>query len=181
MAKVAFNKLNKVKSIPDIVYEWEGNEFVIKQYLPLEKKINLIQSIINLSFNEEEGFYNIIKVETFYVIEMLKNYTNISFTEKQEEDPVKLYDGIKMNHIWEIFAEQIPEEERVYIWDKTLELITEITKYNNSILGILTQIKTNYDVGTLQIGEFQENLFSPEVSNFLQQLAPMLNSQDSKE
>jgi hypothetical protein len=122
MAKVTFSKLNIVKSIPDIDYEWNGNTFTIKQYLPLEKKLDIIETVIDLSGRGEEGFFNIIKLQTFYIIEMLEAYTNITFTDKQKEDPAKLYDGIVLNNIWKELSKNIPEEERVYIWENILEL-----------------------------------------------------------
>jgi hypothetical protein len=170
MAKVAFNKLNKVKSIPDIVYEWEGNDLVIKQYLPLEKKLDIIETVISLSGNGEEGFFNIIKLQTFYTIEMLKNYTNISFTEKQEEDPAKLYDGILLNHIWEVLSEQIPERERVYIWDNILELAHRVTEYNNSVLGIIKAVVANKETLELDTTELFNNISDPEKLETVRQL-----------
>ena len=58
MAKIAFSKLNKIKSIPAKTIIIADTEVVVMQYLPLEEKLNLIQTIINLSGNGEEGFYN---------------------------------------------------------------------------------------------------------------------------
>ena len=170
MAKVAFNKLNKVKSIPDIVYEWEGNDFIIKQYLPLEKKLDIIETVISLSGNGEEGFFNIIKLQTFYTIEMLKNYTNISFTEKQEEDPAKLYDGILLNHIWENLGEQIPERERVYIWDNILELAHRVTEYNNSVLGVLKNVSQNKEALDFNLTNLIQDISNPEKLETVRQL-----------
>lgn len=170
MAKVAFNKLNKVKTVPDIVYIWNNNEFVVKQYLPLEKKLDIIETVIGLSGNGEEGFFNIIKLQTFYTIEMLKNYTNISFTDKQEEDPAKLYDGIILNHVWENLGEQIPEGERVYIWDNILELAHRVTEYNNSILGVLKAISQNKEGLEFDLTSLMKDVSDPEKLETVRQL-----------
>ena len=61
MAKVSFTKLNKIKSIPAKTITIADAEVVVTQYLPLEEKLNLIQSVIEQSGNGEEGFYNIVK------------------------------------------------------------------------------------------------------------------------
>ena len=42
MAKLAFSKLNKIKSIPDKIIPTENGDLIVKQYLPLENKIDLI-------------------------------------------------------------------------------------------------------------------------------------------
>lgn len=137
MAKISFTKLNKIKSIPTKTITIADAEVSVAQYLPLEEKLNLIQSVIEQSGNNEEGFYNIVKLRTYYTIEMLRAYTNISFTEKQLEDIPKLYDAITINHIWEEVSEAIPDEELAYTWDNTRKLAREITDYNHSALGIV--------------------------------------------
>jgi hypothetical protein len=81
MAKLAFSKLNKIKSIPDVVGTIDGNELVVRQYLPLEDKIELIINVLEQA-GSNEGFFNRVKLNAFYIVEMIKAYTNISFTEK---------------------------------------------------------------------------------------------------
>jgi hypothetical protein len=46
MAKIAFSKLNKIKSIPAKTITIADAEVFVAQYLPLEEKLNLIQSVI---------------------------------------------------------------------------------------------------------------------------------------
>lgn len=161
MAKVAFNKLNTIKSIPDIEFDYKGSKFTIKQYLPLEQKLDMIETIISLSGNGEEGFFNIIKLQTFYTIEMLKAYANITFTDKQMEDPAKVYDGIILNNLWTDLSEQIPERERVYIWDNVLELANQVTKYNNSILGVLKTISMNKEALEFDVNDLMSQISDP--------------------
>jgi hypothetical protein len=68
---------------------------------------------------------------------MIKAYTNITFTDKQLDEPTKLYDAIVLNDVWGFVEDKIPEVERNYIWDNVLNLAREITNYNHSALGIL--------------------------------------------
>lgn len=170
MPKVAFSKLNKIKSIPAKTITIADAEVSVAQYLPLEEKLNLIQTVIELSGNGEEGFYNIIKLQTYYTIEMLKAYTNISFTEKQQEDIPKLYDAIVMNQIWEEVAKSIPQEEQDYIWGNLLNLAREVTEYNHSALGILKAVKQDYgeEGFTLdKINEMLTKLQNPDEMNLV--------------
>ena len=137
MAKIAFSKLNKIKSIPAIIKTFNEQEIEIKQYLPLEDKVTLMGDVIAQAGNREEGFFNIVKLETYFRIEIIRAYTNISFTEKQLDDTTKLYDAIVLNDIWAFVEDNIPDSELDYIWDNILELAREITNYNHSALGIL--------------------------------------------
>ena len=166
MAKVAFNKLNKVKSIPDSSITIGENTVEVKQYLGMVDKIDLMTRVIELA-GDETGFYNIVKLDVFYVIEMLKAYTNISFTEKQMEDIGKLYDSIVMNNIWDTVKEAIPEKERKYVWNNTLELAESINKYNSSMLGILKTIKSDYSETEFNMEKMANIIQDPEQLAFV--------------
>ena len=167
MAKVPFTKLNTIKSIPAQEINFNNQKIIVEQYLPLSQKLDLIQTVIELSGSGEEGFFNIVKLKTFYTIEMLKAYTNISLTEKQQEDPAKLYDAIVMNGIWEGVIESIPQEERDEIWGNILTLAREVTEYNHSALGILKAITTDYDNMNLDIEAINKEINNPKTLELL--------------
>lgn len=158
MVKVNVTKLNKIKSLDPIDIKIGEETISVVQYLPLEKKLTVMQNIIEQAGNNEEGFYNIVKLSVFYTIEMLRVYTNISFTEKQLEDPQKLYDIIVLNNIWETVKDSIPEKERDYIWENTCALAREITEYNHSALGILKLMSDDYENLNFDVQEITEKL-----------------------
>lgn len=158
MVKVNVTKLNKIKSLDPIDIKIGEEIISVVQYLPLEKKLAIMQNIIEQAGNNEEGFYNIVKLTVFYTIEMLRAYTNISFTEKQLEEPQKLYDIIVLNNIWETVKDSIPEKERDYIWDNTCALAREITEYNHSALGILKLMSDDYENLNFDVQEITEKL-----------------------
>ena len=163
MAKVPFTKLSTIKSIPAKEINFNNQKIMVEQYLPLSQKLDLIQTVIELSGDGEEGFFNIVKLKTFYAIEMLKAYTNISLTEKQQEDPAKLYDAIVMNGIWEGVIESIPQEERDEVWNVILTLAREVTEYNHSALGILKTItSSDYENLNLEADSIREKIANPE-------------------
>ena len=158
MVKVSLTKLNKIKSLDPIDIKIGEETISVVQYLPLEKKLAIMQNMIEQAGNNEEGFYNIVKLTVFYTIEMLRVYTNISFTEKQLEDPQTLYDIIVLNNIWETVKDSIPEKERDYIWDNTCALAREITEYNHSALGILKLMSDDYENLNFDVQEITEKL-----------------------
>ena len=158
MAKVNLTKLNKIKSLDPIDIKIGEETISVVQYLPLEKKLAIMQNIIEQAGNNEEGFYNIVKLTVFYTIEMLRAYTNISFTEKQLEDPQKLYDIIVLNNIWDTVKQSIPEDEVNYIWENTCALAREITEYNHSALGILKLMSDDYENLNFDVQEITEKL-----------------------
>ena len=162
MAKVSFTKLNKIKSLEPIDIKIGEETISVIQYLPLEKKLTIMQNIIQQAGNNEEGFYNIVKLTVFYTIEMLRAYTNISFTEKQLEDPQKLYDIIILNKIWDTIKQSIPEDEVNYIWENTCALAREITDYNHSALGILKLAKEDYSDLELDVNDLTNTLTQSE-------------------
>ena len=162
MAKISLTKLNKIKSLEPIDIKIGEETISVVQYLPLEKKLAIMQNIIQQAGNNEEGFYNIVKLTVFYTIEMLRAYTNISFTEKQLEDPQKLYDIIILNKIWDTIKQSIPEDEVNYIWENTCALAREITDYNHSALGILKLAKEDYSDLELDVNDLTNTLTQSE-------------------
>ena len=170
MAKVSFTKLNKIKSFDPIEITIGDQKIEVEQYLPLEKKVDLITAVIEQSGNGEEGFFNIVKLEAYYIIEMIKAYTNISFTEKQLEDTTKLYDAIRLNDVWAGVADVIPEVEQDYIWENILALAREITTYNNSVLGVLKAVSNDRDALNFDVSEIMSQLTNPEAISLLKSM-----------
>lgn len=168
MAKLAFSKLQKIKSIPDIVDTtvFEGCELKIKQYLPLAEKLNLLTNVLELS-GTDEGYFNLVQLEVFYKIEVIKTYTNISFTDKQLEDPAKLYDSIVMNGVWESVSSLIPQNELDYVWETILAMAEEITTYNRSLAGMIKALSMDYaDLNAIASG-VQSQIETPEMQALL--------------
>jgi len=171
MAKVPFSKFNKIKTLPPKTVDFMGEKITVAQYLPLEEKLNLIQTVIELSGNGEEGFFNIVKLRTYYTIEMIKAYTNISFTEKQQEDITKLYDSIVLNNLWSEVEKAIPDTELQDIWCNLMDLAREVTNYNHSALGILKTVTTDYENLNFDADSIREKLSDPNNLNLLKAIA----------
>lgn len=162
MAKVAFSKLklkkeNKVVKVQLI----DGVEVEVIQYLPINDKLNLIANVLNNSA-DENNFANPIKIEVVGNIEILKAYTNLSFTEKQLEDITKLYDLLEENKIIDKIINAIPEDEYNFLIKGIDETIEAFYKYYNSIYGILDAISKDYVNLDLDAQKIQKEIANPE-------------------
>ena len=175
MAKISLTKLNKIKSLEPIDIKIGEETISVVQYLPLEKKLTIMQNIIEQAGNNEEGFYNIVKLTVFYTIEMLRAYTNISFTEKQLEEPQKLYDIIVLNNIWNEVKKVIPQSELTDMWENTCALAREITEYNHSALGILNLLSNDYDNLSLDTTDMANKLSNVDNLKMLREILTKLD------
>lgn len=161
MAKPTFAKfgLKVDQSVKKVVFNEQ--EFEVKQYLPVQDKLELISNIANQSI-DENNFSNPARIEIFTVVEIVKAYTNISFTEKQLEDVLKLYDLIVSSGLGKLIRENMCSDEFDFITATTDKVIEEFYKYNNSALGILENIKKDYSNLSFDATEIHDQLADPE-------------------
>lgn len=148
-------------------------EIEIKQYLPVNDKLALIGNVIS-SAADDNNFANPIKLEVFTALEIVFAYTNISFTDKQKEDPVKLYDIMESNGIFNTVIEAIPKVEYKSIIDGVEECAEAIYTYRNSILGLLDSITSDYNLMDLDITSLQSKLGNAENVEFLKEVLTKL-------
>lgn len=161
MAKIGFTKLslkrkNEVKTITI-----NNNQIEIKQYLPVNEKLDLIARVIN-GAHDQNNFPNPIKIEVIGTLEMIMAYTNISFTEKQKEDIPKLYDILEENSVIKDIISQIPEDEYNFIIDGINKTVDAVYAYNNSVLGILESVSQDYSNLDFDIQKLQNDIANPE-------------------
>lgn len=161
MSKIGFTKLslkrkNEVKTITI-----NNNQIEIKQYLPVNEKLDLIARVIN-GAHDQNNFPNPIKIEVIGTLEMIMAYTNISFTEKQKEDIPKLYDLLEENGVIKDIISQIPEDEYNFIIDGINKTVDAVYTYNNSVLGILESISQDYSNLDFDIQKLQNDIANPE-------------------
>ena len=161
MAKVAFSKLG-VKTNQEVkTITWNDQTIEVKQYLPVNNKLELISRVINLSA-DENNFANPVKVDIYFAIEMVDAYTNISFTEKQKEDVCKLFDSITSSGLLAVIRDAIPEEEYGYLYHDINACVSAVYSYKNSVMGILENITTDYENLNLDASAIQQKLADPQ-------------------
>ena len=166
MAKVSFTKLGLKQNQETIKIIFNEQEIEVKQYLPINEKLEMISNVINLSA-DDNNFANPVKVSVFTTLEILFHYTNITFTDKQKEDPVKLYDLVISNGLMSEIIKAIPEGEYAEVLCGIEDSVNAIYTYRNSVLGIMDAISTDYNTLNLDATEIQKKLADPENMAFL--------------
>ena len=166
--KVGLTKLVTVKESDTKTIEINGEEIVVKQYLPLTEKLGLIQDIGLAAIGD--SYVNPVSIDVLLDIKIVQYYTNINFTEKQMEDTEKLYDMLTMNNIINSVYQAIPAEEirRLNTW--VHKTVNEVSTFRNSAAGIMEAITKNYDATKLDLEALNSELRTPEMQEFVKNL-----------
>ena len=173
MAKVSFNKLDLKKNQEVVTLKYNDIEFEVKQYLPIEEKLELISKVISNSA-DENNFYNAPKGHVFTTLGIVEYYTNINFTEKQLEDPQKLYDLIVGNGLDILILNAIPEKEIMFIESNIEKIANGYYDYRHSVLGIIETINQDYSNLNFDAAELQKNIADPNNLELLRSILSKL-------
>lgn len=173
MAKVAFTKLglNVNKDIKTVRFNEQDIE--VKQYLPVNTKLELISNVINASA-DDNNFANPVKVSIFTVLEVFYAYTNINFTDKQKEDPAKLYDILMSSGLVSEIIDAIPEAEYHEVMCGVADSIEAVYAYRNSLMGIFDIITSDYNNMALDATNIQQKLADPNNMGLLKEVLTKL-------
>ena len=163
MAKIAYSKLglNKMVNKEPAIIEFNDQQIEVAQYLPIEKKLDLISDIINSSL-DDNTYYNPCRIEVFMLTKIIEVYTNLTITDKQKEDIFKFYDQLVASGFAEKILDNIPAVDYNFIHRSVTKTIKNIYQQKNSALGILESISTDYSNLNLDASEIQSKLADPE-------------------
>ena len=141
--------LNKLKLTPKELVKkitFNEQEIEVKQYISIQDKLNMITDILDAEAAADQNkFYNPGKLSMFFALKVLDYYTNISMTEKQKENFVKLYDDIISSGLYGEIVAAIPEDEIGFVYNTMIDTVEQIYKYQNSAYGILDAMNTDYN------------------------------------
>lgn len=173
MAKMPFSKLGlkKVDEIQTITIN--GLEVEVKQYLPVAEKLELIANVLNNSA-DDNNFANPVKTYVLSHLEIIYAYTNLSFTDKQKEDPAKLYDILETNRVIDSIILAIPSSEYENLIEDITSTIDAYYKYKNSALGILEAATTDYKNLDLEASDIQKKIADPDNLTLLKDVVTKL-------
>ena len=175
MAKIAFSKFKCKINETEIPVKIGEETVMVKQYLPIQEKLGLIGRVMTLAHDQDYNFSNPVKVDVYRDLEILFAYTNISFTEKQKDDLPKLYDALASTNIIETIIAAIPEQEIKMVYAGIYRSIESFYQYQNSILGILDTISTDYSNLDLDATKIQAKLADPKNAELIKGLLTNLN------
>ena len=163
--KVGLTKLNLKKNTNVVPIEWNDQKIEVREYLPIQEKLDLIGRIVNLSL-DDNNFANPMRIDIFTTLEIMYAYTNINFTDKQKEDFLGLYDLLVSSGLYDKVLEVVKGEEYKgdywYITDAVDSVIQEVYKYKDSVLGILQAVNEDYKNLDLDATKIEEKLANKE-------------------
>lgn len=173
MAKVSLTKLGLSVNKEVNHFTWNDQDIEIKQYLPIQDKLDLCAKIINESV-DENNWYNPGRVAVYQLVETILAYTNISVTEKQKEDITKLFDLFNCHNFAQQVYAALPAGELESITAIVEATIENIYKYKNSVMGVLDAVHTDYSDLNLDAQTIRDNLVEGNGVGFLKDVMDKL-------
>ena len=175
MAKVAFSKLGikENKDVNTIVFNDIAIE--IKRYLSIEDKLDMISAAINNAM-DENGDINSMVLEAHFNMQVVFYYTNLTFTDKQKENLVKLYDLLKGSGLMDAVIDAIgfDNEEYYDAYRGCKSTVNEIMTKRQSARGIMEDIVANYGNMNFDTAEMQKNIADPNNLTLLKNIMDKL-------
>lgn len=161
MAKISVKDITPIKTIAPVALEIEGKTIEVEQYLPLDKKAKLIETVLGESI-DDIGFFSPMRLDTFFKLALMRFYTNISITDKMLESPEKLFDTLEINGILAQVMDVIPIREIDSLRTCIVKCAESITAYQNSFVGAMKTITKDYDATKLNVEDIMKTLDQPD-------------------
>lgn len=169
MEKISFDTLGLSLNQETKIVNFNGQDIEVRQYLPVNDKLELINKVINGSA-DENNFANPIKVKVYTIVEILKAYTNIEFPEMEIQE---LYDIVTSTGLAALVTEHnIPEYYQLIaaIQDSQIAYYN----YRNSVYGIMESIGTNYSNLNIDAENLQKKIADPQNLELLKEVLTKL-------
>lgn len=159
MAKTTYASLKLKTDISVKEIEFNGSKIEVLQYLPVDDKYSLVN--ITLQKSKDGSIYHPLKKDTYFHLNLVYLYTNLSFTDKQREDESKLYDTLQSSGLLSLILENIPEEEYETLYSFIEEYERDILNYQNTIAGIVANLIESLPTRAEEMQKIVDN-FNPE-------------------
>ena len=160
--KISFDTIKREIPLKIKSLNFGGFMVEVKQYLPVNDKLNLITAVLQQVAQNEYPFANPVQMDVYTTLEIIYAYSNIEFTDEEKANPAKLYDELEKQEIANKIIAAIPETEYNFIMDGIEETIYAYYAYRNSLKGIMEDITTDYKNLDLNATEIQEKLKDPD-------------------
>lgn len=143
--------------VKDEIIHFKSRDVAVKQYLPVNTKLDMIAEIINQAA-DLNNFYNPGKIDVSLAIALVKYYSNINLGEDYDLDLASTYDIILTSGLKDAVENAIPISEMDFIITTLKATVKAIYEYNNSLLGIIKAVNTDYENLSLDAKKITEGL-----------------------
>lgn len=144
MAQVKFTKLKLKMEENFQSFDFNGEVIEVKQYLPSIEKVKMVSRVVTQSMAGRVVRDDLLE---FYLnLEIIFNYTNITFTNKQKDD-LGLYDKFETTGLFDNIIALIPEQEYNTLVDYINDYATKLQAMSNIMVsGYSTQVEGMQEV-----------------------------------
>ena len=156
---INYSDLNLKRSIDTKVFAWGNHNIKVYKCLPIENKYDIV--MITLQQAWENGYYNPIKLDMHFHLNLIYMYSNLVFTEEDKKDEGKLYDEFKSTGFLNKFLENINAEEYKEMQEDIEEIAEASTKARTGIGNLLSKYIDDLPANAEAARKMVEN-FDPE-------------------
>lgn len=169
MAKVTYASLKLKVDTSVTTFEFNDHTIEVLKYLPIRDKYDLITIARQKATDRKSNLCNPILLDTYIQLGIVYLYTNLTFTDKQREDELKLYDCLKSTGLMDAIINALEETE----YDEILEFVQNLEDgdmaYFTSAAAIVNKLVDDLPVNAEAAANIVNN-FDPEklaaVNNF---------------
>lgn len=138
-----------------------GQTIEVKQYLPIDEKLDLISFVLENVAKNTYPFANPVQMATYTTLGIINTYTNIDISEEIDSAPGEVFDKIHIAGLDEEILKAIPSVEVSALTKGTREIVEAYYAYRNSAKGIIEDITTDYSNLNLDATAIQEKIADP--------------------
>lgn len=161
MAKVAFTKLALQRNGESKNWQFNDQTIEVKEYIPMKEKMEMARSVIQQVTEKNDTYMDEFAFRVFMDLEIVFNYTNISFTDKQKEDSYKLYDLLVSSGFIKRLRQQVDCDQLDELELYTYETLHNYFNYRNSIYGIMDTMNQDYGSLAKEAEQLRADIVNP--------------------
>ena len=173
MAKVGMSKLTPIKSRQDVPIIINNEEILVKQYLPINTLVQLLNEVVNYAF-DIDGFISPIRYEIYGKVLIIKYFTNINITDAMIQNIDKTYDQLYLNNIINQVMDNINEDYKNFMMDLLDSTAKKIQEYNTSFVGWIRTQANDKAITEMNLNGILEELKNNENFDVLKEVVDKL-------
>ena len=172
-AKPTYAKLKLTSEVAPKEFTWGDQVIEVKQYISIQDKLQLVSEVINAAADDNR-FANWGKLDMYLDLKILEYYTNLTITDKQKENAVKMYDEITSSGFKKQLEANMDDSELDELYSMLSDTVDGVYKYQNSAYGILDALNTDYGNLNFDIEKLTKDISNRENVQFLDQVLSKL-------
>ena len=169
MEKIEYKELGLSTLDETISFTFKDKTIKVKKYFPIADKYDVI--MITLQKAYEDGIYNSLRLDQYFILNLIYAFSNIEFSAEDRQDEDKLYDELESSGFIDKFLTCVDSKTYQEMYDIITYLTETLQTYNSSFSGTMKKIIGDMSVNAEEIQKIVDNFDKDkfqEVINFAQ-------------